>query len=57
MATILRFEDLEIWILARKIYQKVAAISLRMKNDHDYRFAEQIKAAAGSVMDNIAEGF
>jgi four helix bundle protein len=28
-----------------------------MKQKHDYRFAEQMKAAAGSVMDNIAEGF
>src|SRR4030095_11524569 len=57
MATILRFEDLEIWILARKIYQKVLAVSLRLRKNHDYRFAEQMKAAAGSVMDNIAEGF
>jgi len=57
MSTILRFEDLEIWILARKIYQKVSAVSLRMKENHDFRFAEQFKAAAGSVMDNIAEGF
>jgi four helix bundle protein len=28
-----------------------------MRKNHDYRFADQIKAAAGSVMDNIAEGF
>ena len=57
VATILRFEDLEIWILARKIYQEVSAISLQMRKNHDYKFAEQIKGAAGSVMDNIAEGF
>jgi len=57
MSTILRFEDLEIWLLARKIYQRVSAVSLRLKENHDFRFAEQIKAAAGSVMDNIAEGF
>ncbi|HZI53909.1 MAG TPA: four helix bundle protein, partial [Chitinophagaceae bacterium] len=25
--------------------------------NHDFRLAEQIKAAAGSVMDNIGEGF
>src|SRR5687768_5973564 len=57
MATILRFEDLEIWQLARKIYKRILTISLKMKKNHDFRLAEQIKAAAGSVMDNIGEGF
>lgn len=57
MATIRRFEDLEIWQLARIIYQKVSMISSKMKKKHDYRFADQMKSAAGSVMDNIAEGF
>lgn len=57
MATILRFEDLEIWQIARNIYQKVSVIAAKMKKNNDYRFSDQIKAAAGSVMDNIAEGF
>lgn len=57
MATVKRFEDLEIWQLARKIYQKISGLSEKMRRNHDYRFAEQIKAAAGSVMDNIGEGF
>lgn len=57
MATITRFEDLEIWQLAWKLYQKIQVISNKMRKQHDYRFAEQFKAAAGSVMDNIAEGF
>ena len=57
MATIQRFEDLEIWQLARKLYQKISVISERMRKKYDYRFAEQIKSAACSVMDNIAEGF
>ncbi len=57
MATILRFEDLEIWQLARKIYKRILAISSGMKKNHDFRLAEQIKGAAGSVMDNIGEGF
>ncbi len=57
MATILRFEDLEIWQLARKIYQRVSEIAARMRKNHDYRFADQMKGAAGSVMDNIGEGF
>jgi four helix bundle protein len=57
MATIQKFEELEIWQLARKIYRKVSIVADRMRQKHDYRFAEQIKASAGSVMDNIAEGF
>jgi len=28
-----------------------------MRKVYDYRFADQIKAAAGSIMDNMAEGF
>lgn len=57
MATIYRFEDLEIWQLARKLYQKISKLAEKIKKNHDYRFADQIKAAAGSNMDNIAEGF
>lgn len=57
MATIHKFEDLEIWQLAFQLYKTIAAISVSMRQKHDYRFAEQIKAASGSIMDNIAEGF
>lgn len=57
MATIHRFEDLEIWQLARKLYQKISKLSQKLKRNRDYRFAEQMKSAAGSIMDNIAEGF
>jgi len=57
MATIQKFEDLEIWQLARKQYWKIIPIDEKMRKSMKYRFAEQIKSAAGSVMDNIAEGF
>ncbi len=57
MATVLRFEDLEIWMLAREIYRKISVLSQRMRKNHEFKFAEQIKGASGSVMDNIAEGF
>ena len=57
MATIHKFEDLEIWQLAFAIYKKISALTEKMRIKHDYRFADQMKAAAGSVMDNIAEGF
>lgn len=57
MATVKRFEDLEIWKLAFAIYKSASEISERMRGKYDFRFADQMKAAAGSVMDNIAEGF
>jgi len=57
MATVHRFEDLEIWQLARKLYQKISKLAGKIKQNHDYRFADQMKSAAGSIMDNIAEGF
>ena len=57
MATVHRFEDLEIWQLSRKLYKKISKLAEKIKNNRDYRFADQIKAAAGSIMDNIAEGF
>ncbi|WP_207513619.1 four helix bundle protein [Longitalea luteola] len=57
MATVNRFEDLEIWQLARKLYSKISLIAERLRLKREFRFAEQMKAAAGSIMDNIAEGF
>ena len=57
MATVHKFEELEIWQLSFIIYKKISAITEKMRQKHDYRFADQMKAAAGSVMDNIAEGF
>lgn len=57
MATIHQFEELEIWQLSRKLYQKVSILSKQLRVKNEYRFSEQIKSAAGSIMDNIAEGF
>ncbi|HLF47337.1 MAG TPA: four helix bundle protein [Chitinophagaceae bacterium] len=57
MATIQQFEDLEIWQLARKLYNKISVVAERLRKVKEFRFAEQIKSAAGSIMDNIAEGF
>jgi four helix bundle protein len=57
MATINRFEDLEIWQEARKLAKEVHIISLETDLKSDFRFKDQIKSSSGSVMDNIAEGF
>ena len=57
MATITKFEDLEIWQEARKLSKEVFILSKETDLKTDFRFKEQIKASSGSVMDNIAEGF
>ena len=57
MATINNFEELEIWIAARKLNKRILEITQRESIKRDFRFYSQIRASAGSVMDNIAEGF
>jgi len=57
MATITRFEDLEIWQLARihtnDFHKLVEATTLAK----DFELRNQMNASSGSVMDCIAEGF
>lgn len=57
MATVKRFEDLEIWIEARRLSLEIITISKNSELKTDFRLRDQVKSAAGSVMDNIAEGF
>ena len=51
------FEDLEVWKEARLLSKRVFEITSEGQFQHDYKFRDQIRASAGSVMDNIAEGF
>ncbi|MFP9112450.1 four helix bundle protein [Flavobacterium sp. RHBU_3] len=57
MATIQRFEDLEIWKEARRLAAEIHTISIETPLNSDFGLKSQIKRASGSVMDNIAEGF
>lgn len=57
MPTITKFEDLEIWKEARRLTKSIFLISSNTELSKDFRFKDQIRAAGGSVMDNIAEGF
>ena len=52
-----RFEDLEIWREAREICKIIYDITSIGPYNQDYRFRDQVRASAGSIMDNIAEGF
>ncbi len=57
MATIKRFEDLEIWQEARRLSKEIIIISKETDLKTDFRLRDQVKASSGSVMDNVAEGF
>lgn len=57
MASVERFEDLRIWQMARELCKEIYLHTERKPWKTDSRFVQQIRAAAGSVMDNIAEGF
>ena len=57
MAVVRDFEELAIFQKARELSKKVYPITQRGEFKYDTRFVQQIRAAAGSIMDNIAEGF
>ena len=52
-----RFQDLEIWKKAMEIANKLFDIADDLEKSRLYRFADQVRAAALSVSNNIAEGF
>lgn len=57
MASIKRFEEIHAWQLARQLTGRVYAITKRPPFDQDWGLKNQIRAASGSTMHNIAEGF
>jgi len=52
-----RFEELEIWKLARELYKYVFRITSLEPFCRDYKFRDQMRDSSGSISDNIAEGF
>ena len=54
MATIKKFEDLEIWQEARRLSNAVKEIIFSSELKNDFKLRDQIKGSSGSVM---AEGF
>lgn len=57
MAVVKDFEELAIFQKARELSKKIYPITQRGEFKNDFRFVQQVRAAAGSIMDNIAEGF
>ena len=57
MATVTRFEDLEVWKLAREQAKAIYVLTNEGSFAKDFSLKDQINRSAGSAMDNIAEGF
>lgn len=57
MATITRFEDLEIWKLAYQQCKDFDLLTEQGPLGKNFELRNQMDASSGSVMDNIAEGF
>lgn len=51
-----RFEDLEIWQLAKQLAIKFHKLAEQLDGRRLYRYAEQLRAAGLSLTNNIAEG-
>ena len=52
-----KFEDIQSWRKARELSNLVYDVTMRDSFTRDYVLSKQIRAASGSVMHNIAEGF
>jgi four helix bundle protein len=57
VSKVYKIEDLRIWQCARTISKDIYTITRRENFEKDFRFVQQMRAAAGSIMDNIAEGY
>jgi four helix bundle protein len=57
MAKIERFEDLRCWQMSRKLVKDVYGMSTEGALGRDFGTRDQIRRAALSVMNNVAEGF
>lgn len=57
MGKIEKFEDLIIFQKSRKLSKEIYEITKCGDFSRDSRFVQQIRAASGSIMDNIAEGY
>jgi len=57
MSSYQTFEELPIWKEARKLSLEIYNLTLQYDFSGDFALMTQIRRSAGSVMDNIAEGF
>ncbi|MEZ5386554.1 MAG: four helix bundle protein [Prosthecobacter sp.] len=55
--SIRRFEDIESWQMARELSRQVYDVARDSGLGRDFSLKDQMLRSAGSIMDNIAEGF
>jgi four helix bundle protein len=54
---IVRFEEIDAWIEARRLTKMVYSLTGKEKFSKDFGLRDQVQRASVSVMSNIAEGF
>ncbi len=52
-----KFEELDCWQVARELTRAVYAVTQEGACRRDYGYCDQMRRAAVSVMNNVAEGF
>lgn len=57
MPTINKFEDLEIWQLARELNKTIWLLTMKQELKNHFHLNEQLRKASISIMNNISEGF
>ncbi|MDF2157014.1 four helix bundle protein [Algoriphagus sp. CAU 1675] len=57
MATVTKFEDLEVWRKSREFSKQVFELTQANGFEKDFVLKNQINSSSGSISDNIAEGF
>lgn len=57
MSTITKFEDLDVWKIAREVVNDIYKLTKRDKFSRDYALRDQIRRSAIGILSNIAEGF
>ena len=57
MSKLSRFEDMEVWTLARTLNRRIYSVSGTEAFSRDFGIRDQIRRASVSIASNIAEGF
>lgn len=57
MGKVSTFEELRVWQLARELAKDIYSFTKRESFSKDFELKNQINKSAGSIMDNISEGF
>lgn len=57
MTTWSKFEDIDVWQKAREVAKDNYLLTSKEIFKNDYSLRNQMRKTAGSIMDNIAEGF